>query len=224
MALSDSERSFSLLGYRLCRVQNSSELSLQLTIKSMHWFMEIPAFQGTRLCCWTKRRAELRDTLALMSETRWSSFSALPHLFFPVPTAFQSSAFHLHLLGDVICSTLPRVLPGIQRKVREQKQRTGSRCLRAVLDRMETTLGALGERGWCVLEAWALSSFQNRCSPCGRDTTPDYRGLELKHLLWATCSCLRMISGTPALRTEELQGEDPDHYTSKGPSTQYLSI
>lgn len=77
--------------------------------------------------------------LALMSKTRWSFFSALPHLFFSVPTPFQSFIFHLHLLGNLIYSTLPQV-PSVM-KVCEQKHRTESRCLGVVQDKMGTIEG-----------------------------------------------------------------------------------
>lgn len=88
--------------------------------------------------------------LALMSKTRWSSFSALPHLFFSVPTPFQSFIFHLHLLGNLISSTLPQV-PSVM-KVCEQKHRTESRCLGDSAGQDGNYRRWLCNRGWCVLQ------------------------------------------------------------------------
>lgn len=161
--------------------------------------------------------------LALMSKTRWSSFSALPHLFFSVPTPFQSFIFHLHLLGNLIYSTLPQV-PSVM-KVCEQKHRTESRCLGVVQDKMELLKVALQPRlMYSATVAWALSSFQNTCCHCGRDATSDHRGSELKHPIWVSCSCLHAIWGTPSFRTAELQWKEADCFICKGPSSEYLLI
>lgn len=86
-----------------------------------------------------------------MSKTRWSSFSALPHLFFSVPAAFQSFIFHLHLLGDLIYSVLPEAVSNPDEGGRTETP-NWEQVFEGSTGQVVNYRRQLCDRGWCVLE------------------------------------------------------------------------